>query len=422
MELKDLINTINDIVGRYPASLVDLSGKYPFLQTINVRQFTKFKDENPGCKLFPRGVAEFLFMYRYLQVHSVEDYANMRLCDYCHKGLIAFKNYTKGYGHYCSTSCSRRSPLSQERYKNTLTERYGDPHYNNHEQYKQTCMERYGCINGFQSEEIKKKCEETKLIKYNDKRYTNQEKARETCKRKYGYISPFGNRAVWEKGRATMIARYGVPTPMEVKEFKEKQQQGMIEKYGVSNPLIASVVKHYKESGKRFVDAPYSSKGELAWLNFLKLPSDFEHRQMMIGKYNVDGYVKEDGKTIVVYEFLGDYYHGHPRMKKAQPQYEDLFEKRFNKTLERLKFLFEQRCVVYYIWEHDWNHDRHLFGRLFDGYDLEWDEETAPMNYPLYMYPYGNYPHHIEDNPYLLTLDKIEELVNDYKKCEDNPK
>ena len=46
MELEDLINTINDIVERYPASLVDLSGKYPFLQTINVRQFTKFKDEN----------------------------------------------------------------------------------------------------------------------------------------------------------------------------------------------------------------------------------------------------------------------------------------------------------------------------------------------------------------------------------------
>lgn len=147
---------------------------------------------------------------------------------------------------------------------------------------------------------------------------------------------------------------------------------------------------------------------------FLKLPPDFEHRQMMIGKYNVDGYVKEDGKTIVAYEFLGDYYHGHPRMKKLQPQYTELLESRFNKTLERLKFLFEQRCVVYYIWEHDWKHDRYLFGRLFNGYDLEWDEETAPMNYPLYMYPYGNYPHHTEESPYLLTADKIEEITSDY--------
>lgn len=268
MEREDLIITINDIVSRYPVSLVDLSGKYPFLQSINAQQFMKFKDENPECKLFPRGVAEFLFMYRFLQDHSVEDYATMRLCDYCHTGLIAFKNYTKGYGHYCSTSCSRRSPLSQERYKNTLIERYGDQHYNNHEQYKQTCMTRYGCINGFQSEEIKKKCEETKLRKYNDKRFTNQEKANETRKRKYGCVSAFGNRAVWEKGRATMMSRYGAPTPMEVKEFREKQQQVMIEKYGVSNPLIASVVKHYQETGKRFIDAPYSSKGELAWLVF----------------------------------------------------------------------------------------------------------------------------------------------------------
>ena len=137
------------------------------------------------------------------------------------------------------------------------------------------------------------------------------------------------------------------------------------------------------------------------------MKNDIEHRQFLFGKYSMDGYVYEDGHSKIVFEFLGDFWHGHPSLIKKQPTYESVFIERFNKTLEKFKYLFDNKFVVVYIWEHDWKYDRYLFGRVFDGNNLEWDDVTDEMKYPLYQYPFGKYPHHTVENPYLQSLSEL---------------
>lgn len=398
---KELLRqAVAQILEIYSVGSVDLSGDFPFLLGENNNLYKKILTDYPDIKGIFHNTSEFVYLYHFLTEHTFDEYIDSRICHHCHDGLIAFKNFTKGYGMYCNTKCSRNSPLSKQRYENTLISRYGDAHYNNSEKNRLTCQERYNCDNVFQREEIKEKAKETKLLRYGDENYANHEKRKKTCIERYGVLEPTQNKMIYEKSRETLFKHYGVKTPMESSKLRNRWAEKMLEKYNSTNMQYAGRIKNNEQYTK-------TSKSENKWLEFLQLPYDVMHRQFSVGKYLVDGYVYEDGKTKVIYEFLGDYWHGNPAHSKIQDGIEDVLNIRYQKTLEKFKYLFQEKYVVCYIWEHDWKYDRYLFGRIFDGEHLEWDDETTPMNYPLYMYPFGHYPHHFVQNPFDLTNKQI---------------
>ena len=397
--------SVVEILKRYPDKIIKFEGNFSNICTTNRKIYNSMISEFPEAINLFKNISEFLYMYKFLKEHTIEEYIGCRVCSYCHKKLIAFKNYTKGYGLYCSTKCSRNSPLSKQRYTDTLIRLYGDAHYNNSEKNRLTCQEKYGCDNVFQLDEIKKKSKETKFKLYGDEKYTNREKRKETCIERYGVAEPTQNKQIYEKAKTTLKSHYGVETPMQSEELMNRWKTNMINLYKTTNMQHAGRIKNNEVFTK-------SSKDEERWLDFLKIKNDVEHRQFSIGKYLTDGYVYEDGKTKVIYEFLGDYWHGNPAHLKVQSNIKDELKKRFDKTLEKLKFFYSQKYVVYYIWEHDWKYDRYLFGRLFDGEHLDWDDEKEPMDYPLYMYPYGQYPHHIVKSPYGFSVGDFVNALN----------
>lgn len=95
------------------------------------------------------------------------------------------------------------------------------------------------------------------------------------------------------------------------------------------------------------------SNPEIEFLDYLKIPNTKENRQKKILNFKVDG-IKDN----IIYEFLGDFYHGNP--KKYNPQ--DInqkngkkFEELYNKTLLKFNKLNSVGYEVKYIWESDWN-------------------------------------------------------------------
>lgn len=100
-----------------------------------------------------------------------------------------------------------------------------------------------------------------------------------------------------------------------------------------------------------------SSCAELRWLDEMGVPNDKLHRQVRVGKYWVDGYIPE---TNTVYEFLGDMWHGNPRIfrQDAKPPrfyYDATFGDLYKKTIEKIDGLKAEGFNVVYIWECDYD-------------------------------------------------------------------
>ena len=99
----------------------------------------------------------------------------------------------------------------------------------------------------------------------------------------------------------------------------------------------------------------FTSKAETAFLNFVNVPE----RGIKLKEWKkkiIDGY---DPMTNTVYEFLGDYWHGNPSIKKFNPSkihpvtkltYNQMYKRTF-RILWRIKSL---GYTVKYIWEDDW--------------------------------------------------------------------
>ena len=94
------------------------------------------------------------------------------------------------------------------------------------------------------------------------------------------------------------------------------------------------------------------SNGQLEFLDYLKL--NLDECEVQFDNYRVDGF--KDG---IIYEFLGDYYHGNP-IKYAGT----VFNKRANKYMKELykntfirfdKLKRSTNHKILYIWEYDWN-------------------------------------------------------------------
>ncbi len=96
------------------------------------------------------------------------------------------------------------------------------------------------------------------------------------------------------------------------------------------------------------------SKPELEFLDYLKIPNTKKNRQVFILNKQVDGF---DINKNIIYEFLGDYYHGNKSVYDSNV-YNSICHKTFGElyeiTFDKFKKLKNGGFIVKYIWETDW--------------------------------------------------------------------
>lgn len=95
------------------------------------------------------------------------------------------------------------------------------------------------------------------------------------------------------------------------------------------------------------------SKKEILFLNELGIPENFR-QYSVVGIGQVDGI---DPNTKTVYEFLGDYWHGNPKIFDADLMNKTAkksFGSMCNKTFSRFDKLISRGYTVKYMWENDW--------------------------------------------------------------------
>lgn len=99
----------------------------------------------------------------------------------------------------------------------------------------------------------------------------------------------------------------------------------------------------------------FISKAETACLNFLNVPE----RNVKLKEWRkkkIDGY---DSSINTIYEFLGDYWHGNPSIKKfshekVHPVTKLSYGKMYERTFITLNKIKSFGYIVKYIWENDW--------------------------------------------------------------------
>lgn len=124
---------------------------------------------------------------------------------------------------------------------------------------------------------------------------------------------------------------------------------------------------HLQKRGCKYCANGNSSKKEQLWLDYHKVPNDKFHRNVILKinnkKFCVDGIFQ---KEKIIYEFLGDYWHGHP--VKFKP--DDInkinkkkFSELFDTTIKRIRLFREHGFKVISIWE-----------RTFDRKKIKWEK------------------------------------------------
>lgn len=129
-------------------------------------------------------------------------------CELCGKPT-KFQSTGYGYARFCGTKCSRNSKTSQERYKQTNIERYGEDYKTKmYEKSVLTKIERYGSLN-----------------------YNNLEKRKQTCLEKFGVDNPMKSKDVREKAKNTMLNRYGYECNFLDPDLRKRNREKPIHHY-----------------------------------------------------------------------------------------------------------------------------------------------------------------------------------------------
>ena len=167
----------------------------------------------------------------------------------------------------------------------TLTERYGNPNYNNMEKNLQTKLERYG-----------------------DQNYNNQKKHKQTCIEKYGVEHHNQNKIIADKisksksdpttqakFEKTMLEKYGNSNPNLVPEIRQKYTNTLLKNYGVTNPL------KNKDIWKKHLDTMKRNG------SFNKSQPEEEYYQILLKSYSSDDIIRQYDKDLR-YPYQCDFY------------------------------------------------------------------------------------------------------------------
>jgi|ERR1035437_1554172 hypothetical protein len=120
------------------------------------------------------------------------------------------------------------------------------------------------------------------------------------------------------------------------------------EKHGIFQQIAYS---HLQGKGCPKCNNGITSKKENNFLDYLNI----KNRNKKIGKFLVDGI---DINNKIVYEFLGDYWHGNPEIYKCDEinrSNKECFGNLLQETYNRLNNIKNLGYNVKYIWERDWN-------------------------------------------------------------------
>ena len=268
---------------------------------------------------------------------------------------------------------------------------------------QKSCIEKYGCKNVFQSEEVKEKIRKSNLEKYGVEHALQsniiKDKVKQTCMKKYGTENPTQSPFIQEKIKQTCKEKYGVESALQSPFIHQKQKQTCKEKYGVEyaaqkhfknlDKLSVEFIKENFVEGKKFdiykIKEFFNIKGSAksAVINeiILSLKEEgYRQRTIFVAEDNFldeietslnttltrqyripntifksDGY---DPKTNTIYEFLGDYWHGNPKLydfDKVNDKNGFSFKELNQKTFERFDEIKKLGYTIKYVWENDYN-------------------------------------------------------------------
>ena len=223
--------------------------------------------------------------------------------------------------------------------------------------YQKSCVEKYGCKNAFQSEEVKEKIKKSNLERYGvehpNKSNIVKEKRMKTCIEKYGTENPAQKHF---KNLDKLNIAFIKENFVEGKKFDmDKIREFFNIKARTNSVLINELIVSLKQEGYRqrtvFVtEDNFLDEIETSLNTTLK-------RQYRIPNttFKTDGY---DPKTNTIYEFLGDYWHGNPKVHdfdKVNVSTGFSFKELNQKTFERFDEIKKLGYNIKYIWENDYN-------------------------------------------------------------------
>ncbi len=119
--------------------------------------------ENELDKHITLGNSSVEKLYRYINKDS-----QIHICE-CGKN-VEFMSFRKGFRKFCSTSCSRKSKDTKQKFADTCIKKYGNENPFKTEtvknKTKKTNLEKYGVEYAFQSKMVKEKIKNTMLDRY----------------------------------------------------------------------------------------------------------------------------------------------------------------------------------------------------------------------------------------------------------------
>jgi len=139
-----------------------------------------------------------------------------------------------------------------------------------------------------------------------------------------------------------------------IKEINGKDAKVSIicSKHGIFEQIANN---HLRGRGCKYCSVGNFSKKEHLWLDYCDVPNDSLHRnvKITIGDRNfcVDGIFQTEK---VIYEFLGDYWHGHPikfNPNKLNGVNKKRFSELFSATVDRIRWFRDHGYKVISIWE-----------------------------------------------------------------------
>lgn len=183
-------------------------------------------------------------------------------CLVCNKPTN-FKSIEYGYFKFCSVSCGRKHPDTQEKVRQTNIKNHGCENYNNRNKAKLTVQKEHNCDYVFQIQSIK-------------------DKIRKSNKEKFGYEYVSQSPIVRKQIENTCLDRFGTTNPLQNEIVKEKIKQTNIKLYGTSNPNH----NHFYRFDNKLFDSSY----ELTYYIWLKDHNiDFEYQPDISFSYCYDG-------------------------------------------------------------------------------------------------------------------------------------
>jgi hypothetical protein len=126
--------------------------------------------------------------------------------------------------------------------------------------------------------------------------------------------------------------------------------------------FLCAMFPEVKWDKSKFKSKKYSP-GQIEWLEYIKVSiPDIRHAlnhfdgelKIHNSKFRADGYSEKEN---MVYEYHGDYWHGNPKIYKAEDinkSAKKTFGKLYDKTLEKQKHCIDNGYKYFSIWDSEW--------------------------------------------------------------------